>query len=317
MLIKEFVSGEKVEGKFAVKYKKPPKEYRNGFWFEFRISDRTGELTAKYWGERDLSAVERAYNSFQKNDVVYLTGVSGVFNNVPEVSINQGMHKLRKCAPSEYNIEDFVPKSKRDIGEMEKSLLGTIQSIENPVLRSVLDSFFEDKIFLSKFRSAPASMHIHSNHIGGLLEHTLNVVAVCEALAKLHSQLDRDLMVTGAILHDVGKVREFEVTTSIDVSEEGMLIGHVNLGVEMLLERTKAISNFTDSTKLKLAHIILSHHGELENGAPKKPQFAEAIAIHYADDCDAKIQQFIRLKEEALTEDLWIWDKRVGHVYLK
>ena len=155
------------------------------------------------------------------------------------------------------------------------------------------------------------------HYIGGLLEHTLAVTKIVDALASVHPRLDRNLALTGAILHDIGKIREFATTTSIDISEEGMLRGHVVIGEQMVLDKIKEIEGFPTTLKLKIAHMILSHHKELEWGAPKKPQFAEAVAIHYADDADAKLYQFITLKENAKTEDPWIWDKRIGHVFLK
>ncbi|MFH1127179.1 MAG: HD domain-containing protein [archaeon] len=315
--IKDFKSGNQIHSKFAVKFKKPLREYAKGYRFDVRGSDKTGEITITYWGDRNRDAAQKLYDSFNTNDVIELSGIVGEYQDNLQISVNPEQHIFKKCTRAEYNIEDFIPHTENDIDQMFAQLSQYIISITDPHMKSLLDSFFHDSKFIDQFRSSPASMHIHSNYIGGLLEHTLAVTKIVDALAAVHIRLDRNLAITGAILHDIGKVKEFTTTTSIDISEEGMLRGHVVIGEQMVLDRIKKIEGFPQILKLKIAHMILSHHKELEWGAPKKPQFAEAVAIHYADDADAKLFQFITLKQNANTEDPWIWDRRVGHVFLK
>ncbi len=315
--ITDFKAGDEIHSKFAVKFKKPLREYAKGYRFDVRGSDMTGEITITYWGGRDRDAVQKLYDSFNTNDVVEVSGIAGEYQDQLQISVNREQHIFLKCSRAEYNIEDFVPRTENDIEQMFAQLMQYIGSVNEPYMKALLDSFFKDEGFVAAFKSAPASMHIHSNYIGGLLEHTLAVVKTVDALCAIHPKIERNLALSGAILHDIGKIREFSVTTCIDVSEEGMLRGHVIIGEEMVLERIKGIEGFPEILKLKIAHMILSHHKELEWGAPKKPQFAEAVAVHYADDADAKLFQFINLKENAQTEDPWIWDKRVGHVFLK
>ncbi len=314
--VKYLRMGENVDSLFAVKYKKPPREYTSGFWFEFRVGDNSGEITAKYWGDREEEQIKEIYERFQTNDVVHITGRVSEFRDKLEIALDT-TSAIRRCEPSEYDMGDFVAKTSKDIGQMMQELLKIIDLVKNPHLKSLLHSFFGDQEFVEKFKNCPGSMHRHQNYIGGLLEHTLNVIKLCNSMYILHPSLDKDLLLTGAMLHDIGKIEEYNVTTSIDVSEEGMLRGHLIIGEQMILERIERLENFPEVLRLKLAHIILSHHGHNEYGSPKNPQFPEALAIYYSDECDAKIDYCIRLKKEAETEDPWIYTKDFKHIYLR
>lgn len=316
-LVKDLKEEDKVDSLFAVKFKKPMREYVNGYMFEVRVADRTGEITAKYWGDRNIASVQTLYNTFKKGDVIRLTGTVSEYMGNLELGISKVdgniIEKSKKFA-----LKDFVESSPRDIDEMLIELGNVIKTVKGPNLKTLLDAVFKDEIFISKFKLMPASMMYHQNCIGGLLEHTLNVVKICETIYRIYPTLDRDLLIAGALLHDVGKAFELEISTVIDVTEDGMLRGHTIIGEEFVMEKIKNIKDFPEVLRLKIAHIILSHHGELEFGAVKKPQLPEAVALHYADYCDAKVDIYLRAKKQAKTEDLWIWDKLIkGHVYLK
>jgi len=316
--VKDLKPDEKIDSFFAIKYRKPPKSYARGHMFELRVSDMTDEMTAKYWGDEDQDSVQELYDSFSTGDVVYLTGSLNEYRGAFEIAISKvDGDVLRKAEAHEYQIEDFVPKTPKDVEEMTKKLMDKVGSVTDKHLRALLDSFFDDAVFMDKFKFKPASMHYHQNYIGGLLEHTLNVVELCETTVKVYPELDRDLVITGALLHDIGKVEEFTVSTSIDVTEAGMLRGHLIIGEEMVGENIKKIPDFPEVLGNKIRHIMLSHHGKKEYGSPKEPQFPEALAVYYADECDAKIALYVKMKEEARTEDPWIWTKRTGHIYLK
>ncbi len=314
--VKDLKSGDIVDSIFAVKYKKPPRPYTSGFCFEFRVSDKTDEMTAKYWGDRNEAGVKEVYERFQTGDVVHITGRVGEFRGNLEISLDTGS-TVRRCAPTEYDIENFVAKTDKNVEQMMSELMSMVNSIENPYLSALLNSFFQDANFVEGFKRCPGSMHRHQNYIGGLLEHTLNVAKLCNAMYAVHPALDRDLLLTGAVLHDIGKIREYAVTTSIDISEEGMLIGHLVIGEQMVLDRIGKLENFPEVLRMKVAHIMLSHHGLNEYGSPKNPQFPEALAIYHADECDAKIDYCIRLKKEAETEDPWIYTRDFKHIYLR
>lgn len=314
--IKDLKSGDRVDSVFGVKFKKPVRNYVNGYMFEVRAADKTGEITAKYWGDNDENSVQKLYDDFQKSDVIHVAGTANEYMGRLEIGISKTDGDIVEKT-DEYDVTDFVASSERDIDEMMNTLKNTVKSVKNPHLKTLLETLLKDEKFVNRFKKSPASMMYHQNCIGGLLEHTLHVVKICETLCGIYIGLDRDLLVTSAVLHDVGKVFELEVSTVIDVSEDGMLRGHVLIGEEFVNERIKKIIDFPETLRLKLLHMILSHHGEKRFGAPKEPQLPEGIALHYADYCDAKVDLFLKVKSEAKTEDKWIWDKKLGHVYLK
>jgi len=314
--IKDLKPGDRVDSLFAVKFKKPVKNYVKGYMYEARVADKTGEITAKYWGDNDENSVQKLYDDFQKPDVIRVTGTANEYMGRLEIGISKTDRDILEKT-DEYDVTDFVASSERDIDEMMNELTGTAESIKNAHLKTLLEKMLKDEKFIDRFKKSPASMMYHQNCVGGLLEHTLNVVKICETLCEIYPVLDRDLLIAGALLHDVGKVFELEVSTVIDVSEDGMLRGHIIIGEEFVNERIKKIIDFPETLKLKLLHMILSHHGEKRFGAPKEPQLPEAVALHYADYCDAKVDLFLKAKSEAKTEDKWIWDKKLGHVYLK
>ena len=314
--IKDLKSGDRVDSVFAVKFKKPVRNYVKGYMFEVRVADKTGELTAKYWGDNDEKSVQKLYDDFEKSDVITVTGTANEYMGRLEIGISKTDRDVIEKT-SEYDITDFVASSERDIDEMMKDLTNIVDSVKNSHLKTLLETLLKDKKFIGRFKSSPASMMYHQNCIGGLLEHTLNVVKICETLCDIYRGLDRDLLVTSAVLHDVGKIFELETTTVIDVSEDGMLRGHTIIGEEFVNERIKKIIDFPETLRLKLLHMILSHHGEKRFGAPKEPQLPEGVALHYADWCDAKVDIYLKIKSEAKTEDKWIWDRKLGHIYLK
>ncbi len=318
-------NGDDVDDKFAVKFKKPPVAYKGagktGKWFELRVSDSTGEMTVKYWGRNDQET-ERLYGSIQKGDVVHVSGTVQEYppdSNNFSFSVDPSKGGLRKCQPGEYDPEDFVAKTKKDTGKMLEDVKSLLSVVKNEHLRALANAFLNDQKFIEAFRKTPAAMQYHQNYIGGLLEHTLNCMTIASNLCDVHEELDRGLVLTGSFLHDIGKMKELEVSGGvIDVTDEGMMIGHIIKGYEMLTDKIGSIPGFPDELKLKLQHIMLSHHGKTEYGAVKQPQLPEALAIYYADDADAQLDLYLRLKREANTDDPWIWNKKInGHIYLK
>ncbi len=316
--------GEMVQSQFAVKFKKPPVEYKGGKqgkWFEIRLSDKTGEITAKYWG-RDTTKTDELYKSFSSGDVVFLSGEVSEYpkgSSIFSISIDAEKGALRKCSASEYDHSDFLAQTSKNIEGMLEELKDLLSSIKDKHLAELVNSFTSDEKFMASFAKSPAAMEYHQNYLGGLLEHTLNVMRIGDTLCKIHTELDRDLVIAGAFLHDIGKTVELSTTgTTIDISEEGMLIGHTTIGYNMVSKQLDRMPEFPENLRLKILHMVLSHNGKAEYGSPKEPQLPEAIAVYYSDECDAKIDLFLRLKREAKTEDPWIWDKKIrGHVYLK
>jgi len=315
--VKDLKDGDEVDSLFSVKFKKPPRQYAKGMMFEVRIADRTGEISIKYWGGKAEAEVRKAYEAFDSDDVVRVKGTASSYRDVLEISVRPDMcGSVAKVPPGAFDLGDFVERSEHDLDQLMASLNAHIRKVQNQHLKQLLAYFFADEAFVSRFKVAPASMQLHCNWIGGLAEHTLNVVDICDFLARKYPKLDRDLMITGALLHDIGKLDEYEVTTNIDVSVDGMLRGHIVIGAEMVSKACDSIPHMPKNLRLKVVHLVLASHGEPEYGAVKKPQFPEAVALHIADDADAKLEQYITAKEEARTEDPWIYDRRLGHIFL-
>lgn len=313
--IRDLKPNDIVNSYFAVKYKRPLRQYARGHMFKVGLSDKTGEIDLTYWGGTDSNKVRKVWDSFDVDDVIIVRGVVSEYQNEKKIDVNEDRGSIVKT--NEFDIGDLVAVSKRDPDEMFSELMSKIKAVENPYLSKLLHSFFDDLKFVEEFKKAPAAMYMHHAYIGGLLEHTLHVLKLCEAIYEIYPQMDRDLLVTGAILHDVGKIREFSVKTSIKVTEEGMLRGHLVIGEEMVLEKMKSIPGFPETLMMKVSHMLLSHHGNGEFGSPKSPQFPEAAAVHYADEMDSKVDQYVTIKEETDSTDFRIYTKRLGELYLK
>ena len=323
--VRDLKEGDLVNEQYSVKFKKPPTTYRSkaGKWFEFRVGDATGEIMVKYWG-RPGEDVESIYNSFDKGDIVRIVGNVTSFND--QLSINVDSSSGGRIEREEiYDIRHFIPAVEdvewlsENYEEMEKDFLEIVRSVEDEWLKRLLSAFFDDPGFWEEFRNAPASMKRHSAFVHGLMHHTLNVARICRTLASIYPALDRDLMVTGALLHDIGKMKEFRMSTNIDMTVDGELMGHVFIGAEMVDEKCRSIEGFPDLLRKKLVHIVLSHHGKLENGwgSAKDPALPEAVAVFLADHTDSQVFQYLKLKHEANTEDDWFYVRDMGHIFLK
>ncbi len=318
VMVSDLKAGDRVGSYFAVKYKKAPKEYKYGWMFEARLADASGEMSAKYWGGPDKGEALALFDSFSSGDVIRVSGEVREFGPGIEISVSpKGGGSMTKLAQGEYDIADLVGKSPVDGKVMRKELLFLVESVKEKNLRALLDKFFGAGGILEAFSAAPASMQMHSNYQGGLMEHSVKVAKICETMAAQYPAVDRDLLVAGALLHDIGKVRELEIATSIEVTDEGMFRGHVVIGDQMVGEAVAALPGFPRELALKVSHMMLSHHGHKEWGSPKEPQTAEALLLHLADMADSQVFQFLRAKAEARTDDDWTWDRRLGHIYLK
>jgi 3'-5' exoribonuclease len=317
-LIAELKPGDKVESYFSVNFRKPVTDYKYGFMFEFRAADKSGQITIKYWGGQDKGSVQKLYDSFDREQVVRVRGEAQEYKGQLEVSISEKNGGwLERMAEGEYDLQQLV-KSYENIEEMKARLRELVSSIQDPAMRKLLDDFFGDEQFMNAFSDAPASITLHSAAVGGLIHHTINVAEICNRIAELHPELDRDLVLTGALLHDIGKIQSFKVTSNISQTEEGNLVGHIILGDQELMARIARVKDFPELTASKLRHILLSHHGKKEWGSPVEPMFPEALAVHEADDIDAKLDNMITRREDAVTEDDWIWDARHNRlIYLK
>jgi len=240
--------------------------------------DKTGPVVGNIWNNA-LSMVEL----FNEGDVCKIEAM--VISYKDQIQLN--ITKIRKAEENEFDLMDYVPKTNKNVDLMAEQIFSFIDSVKDPHLSMLLKSVFEDKELFTKFAQSPAAKSWHHNYVGGLLEHTLSVTKICDFSAEQYS-LNRDLLITGALLHDFGKIFEYHTMPSIDFSDEGRLIGHIPMCDYLICEKAFKINHFPINTLMKLRHLILSHHGELEKGAVKVPQTIEAVILHHADNLDAQ-----------------------------
>lgn len=266
------------------------------------LQDKTGTIDAKIWDPGSPGI-----GDFDELDYVDVTGTVTSFQGKLQFNIR----RIRRCKEGEYDPAQYLPISKRDNEEMYKELLALIDSVKNEKILALLKAFFkEDEAFIKSFRASSAAKAVHHGFVGGLLEHTLGVAKLCDYLAGAYPILNRDLLLAGAILHDVGKTRELSLFPENDYTDEGQLVGHIVIGVEMIDEKIRDIKDFPKVLAGELRHLILSHHGEYEFGSPKKPGLIEAAALNFADNTDAKLEIFKELLETP-GEGAWLGYQRM------
>src|SRR3989338_7166947 len=307
--IKDLKKDDIVNDVFVVKFKKPVEAYKNGFKFELRLGDSSREIMYKYWGPQDEAKVRALYDSISPDSIVLVQGRVSAWKEQIDISANDP-NTVKTLAKGEYDPGDFVRVSSKPIDVMYSNLLSYIDSIKSEDMKNLLNYFFSDEKFSREFMESPAAMYIHHGWVGGLIEHTLSVAGICEDILKTHDKLDRDLLITGALLHDIGKIEEFCVTTSIKVTTKGMIWGHVTIGVEMLIRAMDKLKT-PNELRLKIIHMMITHMGEY--GSNKTPAFPEALALFHADHLDAKLLQMTTIKDETTTEDDYVYTKEFGN----
>lgn len=281
--------GDRVTAVYLCKSKataltKNGKEYENVV-----MQDKTGSIDCKIWDPGSFGIGE-----FDPLDYVEVTGRVSVYNGNLQFTIE----RARKCDEGEYDPRDYMPSTKKDVEQMYQELTQIIGTLKNTYLKKLAESYFvEDADFIKSFKMKSAAKSIHHGFMGGLLEHTLSVTKLCGMFAAHYPILNRDLLLTAAMFHDIGKVWELSSFPANDYTDEGQLLGHIVIGTEMVHERVKEISGFPAKLEAELKHCILAHHGELEYGSPKKPALVEAIALSYADVLDARMQTCTELFE--------------------
>ena len=256
------------------------KEYGN-----LVLQDKTGTIDAKIW---DLGSP--GVGDFETMDYVHVEADITLFQNSNQMNIR----RIRRAQEGEYVEADYLPVSKKNIKEMYEELLGCIGTVKNPYLQKLLSIYFVDSpAFAKAFQFHSAAKSVHHGFVGGLLEHTLSVAKMCDYYSSCYPQLNRDLLLTAAIFHDIGKTKELSRFPENDYTDDGQLLGHIIIGTEMVGKGIRAIPGFPEVLAVELKHCILAHHGELEYGSPKKPALLEALALNFADNTDAKMETMI------------------------
>lgn len=262
------------------------------------LQDRTLVCDAKIW---DMG--NPGIEDFDASDYVQVDADVTLFNNAIQLNVK----RIRKADEGEYTPSDYLPITEKNQDEMRKEFLDSIAGVKNKYLHALLEEFFvKDAEFLKVFEYSSAAKSVHHSFVGGLMEHTLGVVKMCEFMCKQYPYLNHDLLVTSAILHDIGKTREIIPYPENDYSDEGQFIGHIVIGVEMIDERLRNIEGFPVNISNELKHCILAHHGEFEFGSPKKPAIAEALALNLADNADAKIEIMKEVMQQAGEKNEWL-----------
>lgn len=320
--IENLREGDAVNDLFAVKLKNPPRAYKKGTWFGLTVTDKTGEINVKYWGGENKDRVKRLYDSFKVGDVVHVRlGNVEIYEEKPQISINEAIGGLRRCSPNEYDIRDFIPSlDEEKIKEFYELIKDDIKSIENVQLKELLDLFFSDSNFVRSYCHSPSAITHHHNYVGGNLEHTIGVLRLCKNICEMYNGINKDLVIVGAILHDIGKLKEYEAKAAIEKTDEGNFIGHIVLADRWIREKISQLrdkgKDFDKELEDKLCHITLSHHGRYDFGSPRIPKTIEAAVVHAADLMDSQVKNFIQNIQEGrkISEDDWafIWDSDLG-----
>ena len=245
------------------------------------LGDRTGDVDAKMWDN-----VTEVLDAFDRDDFIKIKGLTQVFHNRPQLTI----HKIRRMDDSEVDFADYFPSSQRDPEEMWLELRGMVAALADLNLKALLEAMLDDEDIAARYRRAPAAKQIHHAYLGGLLEHVLSLCALARATAPRYPFVDCDLLLAGVVLHDIGKIYELNYERGFSYSSDGQLLGHINIALRMVAEKLRGLPDFPPPLRTLVEHMILSHHGQLEFGSPKLPQFPEALLLHYLDDMDSKME---------------------------
>jgi 3'-5' exoribonuclease len=261
------------------------------------LADKTGELDSKMWDN-----VEDILDAFEKDDFVKVRGRLQLFQNRPQFTI----HRLQRVPEPEVDLADFFPASERDLDEMWAELRAMVASFSQPHLKALLEALLDDPEIARRYRIAPAAKSIHHAWLGGLLEHVLSVCQLSRLAASHYADVDLDLLLTGVVLHDMGKIYELTYQRSFAYSTEGQLLGHMMIALRMVDEKLRYLPDFPPRLRTLVEHMIISHHGELAYGSPKQPMFLEAMLLHQLDNLDSKVELMRQaVKRDGMATGVW------------
>src|SRR3989338_5149329 len=289
IFLKNLKEKDKFEDIFLVTKKemgisKPGKPYLN-----IKFMDRTGDMDARIWDD-----AEELSKKFERNDFVKVKGSAIAYQARLQLNISY----IAKADEDTVAVRDFLPASGREPDEMISELKAIVAGVKDNPIKKLLTTFLEDEEIINLLKLAPAAKSMHHAYLGGLLEHILSLCRLVDGVTKHYQNINKDLLLAGAVLHDIGKIRELTFERACDYSDEGRLLGHITIGIGMIDKKLEGISDFPEETALLLKHMLLSHHGYLEFGSPKRPKTIEAIILYYLDDMDSKIQSMQALIEK-------------------
>ncbi len=279
----------------AVKQVKPKKTGEP--YLALTLADRSGQIEAKMWDN-----VSDCIDNFEQDHFVKVKGLINKYNQRFQLTI----HKLRRMEESEIEFADYLPKTSKDVDELWRTLCEFVSGFSDPHLKALVQAFMGDADVAAAYRCAPAAKTLHHAYIGGLLDHVVSLFRSCDLICRNYPQVNRDLLMTGAFLHDIGKIHELTYNRSFSYTTRGQLLGHMIIELEMLQAKLQLLPGFPDELKTLIEHLIISHHGEYEFGSPKLPMFPEALMLHYLDDLDSKMESMrAHFEREAALENPW------------
>jgi 3'-5' exoribonuclease len=300
--VQQLIDGEALDEVYLVTEKQLRANRNGNLYIQVELRDRTGSISARLW-----NAGEHLFRSFEEGDFLRVRGKVQLFQGALQVILSH----LDRTDADKVELTDFLPHTEHDASKLYERLRACLMRLTNPHLRGLIECFLMDADFVDAFCKVPAGVRNHHAYIGGLLEHVVRLLEAADRLVPLYPELDRDLLLAGIFLHDIGKVRELSYGRVFSYTDEGQLIGHLVIGVEMLNEKAARVPDLTGEPfppemLLRLKHMIVSHHGALEFGSPKLPMTPEAIALHYLDNLDAKVHTFARdIREDRNQASAW------------
>ena len=293
--IKNIQDGQEVQDLFLVKDVTRGETKAGKPYLMLTVMDATGELPCRVWDNAD-----RLMEQCPTGAIVAVSGQAQAYKNILQLKIDT----IKRIPEDDVDLSLFVPSTNGDIKLMSKELMKIVSSVDNTYLKELLLAIFGQKSLMRDFTKAPAAKAMHHAYVGGLLEHTLAVARLAEQICPLYPSLDRSLLITGALLHDIGKLEEFDFSSyPADYSDSGRLVGHMVLGIEMMQKEINNIAGFPNELAIRLKHLILSHHGRHEFGSPSLPMMTEAFVLNFLDDLDAKVNYMNRLAERVEGEN--------------
>lgn len=278
--ITDIKAGDMVDDIFVLAEKILSQKRDGNNFLNVTLSDKTGTLNGVVWDN-----VDQITANVTSGDFVSIRGKVSEYKGTLQLVVKA----MDVCAQEAVDPSDFLPATSRDMDGMFQRLVKITESLSTPYLKKLFDAFWKDEEFVHKFKTAPAAKKMHHAYIGGLLEHTLSMTSLADKVAGHYSGIDRDLLISGAILHDIGKIDEFEYQFKIDYSDEGRLLNHIVIGIKMVDEKLSGIEDFPEDQIFLLKHMIVSHHGAREFGSPEPPKTIEAVLLNYIDEIDSKV----------------------------
>jgi 3'-5' exoribonuclease len=300
--IQQLADGDAIEEVYLTVDKQLRANRNGNLFIQLELRDRTGGISARLW-----NAGEPLFRSFEAGDFLFIKGKVQLFQGSLQIILSH----LERVPPEKIDLAEFLPHTEQDVSKLFERLRGILRKLSDPHLRTLAECFLMDEEFTQGFCKAPAGVRNHHAYIGGLLEHVVTMLDGADRLAPLYPEVNRDLLLMGVFLHDIGKVRELTYQRTFGYGDEGQLVGHIVLGVEMLMDRVRKVPDLTGEPfpaelLLRLKHLIVSHHGSLEFGSPTVPMTPEAIALHHLDNLDAKLHAFTReIREDANASSAW------------